>query len=332
MLSDESVVEDPIGEPETVVATSDGVAFFESRKGGKIAVHQSYMYMKNVVMKTGRIYYNCREKTAGCRGSLTLDTDGAVYGTATNNHVADPRMVAAEMAKAKFRKRAQRSHTKPRKLFSDMVQHLPNDVTGFLPAPHNMARTARRVRKAHLPTPLTRQEVDLDGYFEKGLLRPESLLWDSEEADPNRIILFKVNLKKNLFVGNPMYRVNLARYISFIPFKAEDFKYLRQAENWIMDGTFDIVPSLFTQLYTIHVELFKGVFPVVFGLLPDKSGITYDRMFKKIREVLETVPFEAVDNSDLVQKPYNIIVDYEKALMNSISKIFPRTNIQGKNN
>ena len=61
---------------------------------------------------------------------------------ATHNHVADPRMVTAEIKKAKLRKRAQRSHTKLRKLFSEMVQHLPNDVTGFLPAPRNMARTA----------------------------------------------------------------------------------------------------------------------------------------------------------------------------------------------
>ena len=97
-----------------------------------------------------------------------------------------------------------------------------------------------------------------------------------------------------------------------------------------MDGTFDIVPSLFTQLYTIHVELFKGVFPVVFGLLPDKSGFTYDRMFKKIREALETVPFEEASADDVLQKPYNIIVDYERAVMNSITKIFPRTKIQGK--
>ena len=114
-------------------------------------------------------------------------------------------------------------------------------------------------------------------------------------------------------------------------FKAEDFKYQRQAENWIMDGTFAIVPSLFTQLYTIHVELFKGVFPVVSGLLPDKSGITYDRMFEVIREVLETVPFETASTSEFVQRPYNIVVDYEKAVMNSISKIFLRTNIQGRN-
>ena len=155
-------------------------------------------------MKTGRVYYNCREKTAGCRGSLTLDTDGTVYGIATHNHVADPRVVTVEMEKAKLRKRAQRSHTKPRKLFSDMVQHLPNDVTGFLPAPQNMARTARGVRKAHLQTPLTRQEVDLDGYFEKGLLQPESLLWDSG-ADPNQIILFKVNKFRFYFV----YRKNI---------------------------------------------------------------------------------------------------------------------------
>ena len=182
MSSDGSFIVDNMAEldrkstPQPDGVVPDAVTFFKSRKGGKRAVYQSYMYMKNHVMKTGRVYYNCREKQAGCKGCLTLDVDGTVYGTATHSHVADPRVLAAGMEKTKFRERAKRSHTKPRKLFSDMVQHLPNDITGFLPAPHNMARTARRVRKTHLPTPLTRQEIDLDGYFENGLLRPENLV------------------------------------------------------------------------------------------------------------------------------------------------------------
>ena len=302
-------IDDPMEEfenaflTESAVVTSHGVKFFDSQRGGKIAVFEYYMYVKNHVMKTGRVYYNCRGKSSGCKGSLTLDVSGEVYGTAAHDHLADPREVEAEIHKAEFRKRAQHSHTKPRKLYSELVQKLPTDVTGLLPAAHNMARIARRQRKMHLPTPHTRREIDLPSYFEKSdLLGPDSVLFDSGNNDPNRIIIFK----------------------------AEDFDYLQQAENWIMDGTFKIVPELFTQLYTIHVELFGGVFPVLFALLPDKSGPTYDRLFRVVREALEKIPFVSESgNVDYRQKPYNIVVDYELAVINSVSKIFPRTTLQG---
>ena len=205
------------------------------------------------------------------------------------------------METSKFRERARRSHTKPRKLYSDLVQSLPTEVTGFMPAHHNMAKIARRQRKLHLPTPKSREEIDLEAYFANGALRPEYVLFDSGREDRNRIIIFK----------------------------AEDFQYLRQANNWIMDGTFQICPALFTQLYTIHVELFGAVFPVLFALLPDKSGPTYDRLFGKIREVLESVPFENSNDDVVSYKPLHIIVDYERAVINSITKIFPKTMIQG---
>ena len=103
MSSDDSNLEDPMAELKLVVTASNGVTVFLSQKWGEIAVHQLHMYMKNNVTKTGWVYYNCRKKTAGYRGSLTLEADGAVYGMATHNHVADPRIVTAEMKKAKLR-------------------------------------------------------------------------------------------------------------------------------------------------------------------------------------------------------------------------------------
>jgi hypothetical protein len=34
--------------------------------------------------------------------------------------------------------------------------------------------------------------------------------------------------------------------------------HLQEADYWIMDGTFRTVPTLFQQLYTIHVLVNKG--------------------------------------------------------------------------
>ncbi|GAU90515.1 hypothetical protein RvY_02921 [Ramazzottius varieornatus] len=94
-----------------------------------------------------------------------------------------------------------------------------------------------------------------------------------------------------------------------------------------MDGTFQIVPKLFHQLYTIHVEHFGGVFPVIFALLPNKSSATNERLFRGIRDELEAMPFRL----DLGEgpKPKNIVVDYERAVINTAGKIFPHARVQG---
>ena len=42
------------------------------------------------------------------------------------------------------------------------------------------------------------------------------------------------------------------------------------AKTVYFDGTFSIVPKLFHQLYTLHVEVQDMVVPVVYFLLPNK--------------------------------------------------------------
>lgn len=45
------------------------------------------------------------------------------------------------------------------------------------------------------------------------------------------------------------------------------------------DGTFDTVPPLFTQLYSVHGLIHHFVRPLVYGLLPRKDRPTYLRFF-----------------------------------------------------
>ena len=78
-----------------------------------------------------------------------------------------------------------------------------------------------------------------------------------------------------------------------------------------MDGTFQTVPSLFYQLYTIHGEIEDAYFPLVFGLLPQKTEGIYVKMFEKIREFLN------------VPKVQRIITDFELAVINACSLLFP---------
>ncbi len=46
-------------------------------------------------------------------------------------------------------------------------------------------------------------------------------------------------------------------------------------KNWGADGTFDLCPPLFSQLYTIHAKVYGAMLPLVFCLLPNKEQATY---------------------------------------------------------
>lgn len=56
---------------------------------------------------------------------------------------------------------------------------------------------------------------------------------------------------------------------------------LASSPNWLGDGTFKVVPSMFYQLYVIHVQWkqsYKTV-PVVFALMEGKSKEDYLSLF-----------------------------------------------------
>ena len=276
------------------------LTFIQSQKGGRIAVYEFHTFVKNRNLTGDRTYWNCREKQkGGCKGVIVIGSSNNVLSSTVHNHVPNATETAAENAVAGLRKRARKSFTKPRRLHSDLVQDLPLVVSGHLPSANNLARMVRRQRKIQMPVPTQREDIDLESYLEKSELGKDCVLFDSGNLDPNRIIVFK----------------------------AEDFKYLHEATTWIMDGTFLICPQLFMQLYTIHVELFGGVFPVLFALLPNKTTLIYERLFRVIREVLESMPFKT--DKDSIPKPQYIVVDFEKAVINTIGKIFPHTRVQG---
>ena len=270
-------------EPASPSLSSDTPAslrFIKSRKGGNIAVFECHTYTKNRNLARERTYWNCRKKEKlACRGVLILDSSNNVESSTEHNHVASASEAQADETLAALRKRARKSLIKPRRLHSDLVQQIPLEVTSHLPSAHNLARMVRRQRETHMPVPTRLEDIDLESYFGKSELGSECVLYDSGSSDPNRIIVFK----------------------------AEDFRYLHEAATWIMDGTFSICPPLFLQLYTIHVELFGGVFPVLFALLPNKTTSTYERLFREIRHVLESIPFTA--NGGHLPKPENIIID-----------------------
>ncbi|CAF0890292.1 unnamed protein product [Brachionus calyciflorus] len=87
----------------------------------------------------------------------------------------------------------------------------------------------------------------------------------------------------------------------------------RIVEIRYFDGTFDITPDHFKQLYTILVNFNRKILP-----LPNKQTETYVKFFEMIKNSFDE-DFE----------PKKISIDFEKACINTFHKIFPNTSISG---
>lgn len=108
------------------------------------------------------------------------------------------------------------------------------------------------------------------------------LVYDSGKNDENRFLIFSSMFKK---------------------------EYIEKSCTCIIDGTFRSAPGMFYQLLTIHIYIFNRSFPAFYILMKNKKQRVYDLVFSKINEYV-------------VNRPKNIITDFEIGLSNSVSNIF----------
>ena len=69
-------------------------------------------------------------------------------------------------------------------------------------------------------------------------------------------------------------------------------------------------PAKFFQLFTVHGLYTCQIVPLVYALLVGKKATDYDRLFEKL---LLEFDFD----------PHSILLDFEQATINSITKLFP---------
>jgi len=86
---------------------------------------------------------------------------------------------------------------------------------------------------------------------------------------------------------------------------------LSQAATWWMDGTFKSNPSIFAQLYTIHIKVSDEFVPHMWCLLPDKQAATYVRLLRLLKQ-------EAAARN-LHLQPNAIHIDFEQAVVQSVT-------------
>ena len=101
-----------------------------------------------------------------------------------------------------------------------------------------------------------------------------------------------------------------------------ELELLHKSDYLVCDGTFEMVSTSSSQLYTIH-GFYKGEsLPLAWALLPNKSRKTYVEIFKAIRDA-------AVQKFGVVQQPRTFLTDFEAAAVDAIREVFPGDRVKG---
>lgn len=164
-------------------------------------------------------------------------------------------------------------------------------AAGMAPNLKHLARTVQRVRAIANPTPAnpkSLEDIVLPPMYCTTAKDEQFLLYDS--GGPQRKFIF--GTEKNLGI-------------------------LAACNEWFMDGTFDTVPKLFLQLFTIHGKWEGKVLPLVYIFLADKSKESYSVVFGELKCL----------RPDL--NPLRIMTDFEISSIAACQEVFPEARMKG---
>ncbi len=273
--------------------------FVTGIRGASYLVDQcNYQYTFNKDGVDGAKFYACTQKRNGCLGKATVKAGLIVRLVAHNDH--EPKLFEVAV-KQKM------------SAMMDALKVNPNTktdtlVTNFLKSTLSLEERAAVGSKKSLERRIQRQKAAI-------LQRPpnprslESLVElpssHSTTVDGERFLLsnFINNGKRNLIFAS-----------------RRGLDMLRKATSLGGDGTFDIPPELFYQVYLILAELDHVSYPVVFCLLGDKKASTYKLLFEEIRKaMLRPLP----EDTPLPNPPKCFYVDFEIGCINQFKSVFP---------
>ena len=148
----------------------------------------------------------------------------------------------------------------------------------------------QRQANQQLPIPANREDVpELPLQYQRSYANEQFLIFDSGQGDADRIFIFGTN---------------------------QSLQLLSQSQNWFGDGTFKVCPQIFFQIYTIHAQINGRILPCIYALLPNKTEETYTRLFREVEQ-------------QVAISPTNILMNFERAALNSVRQVYPNTEFKG---
>ena len=248
------------------------------------------------------LYYWCCEKrkTLKCGGfasTILVDGEHRLRCTKEHNHAPEASRKDVAVARDNIKRKAHETRNMPAQIIQDETNAVPGPSQPAMPSRDALRQIIKRARKQDMPTqPTSLENIDVPLALRN--IDNEVFLVKDSAFNDERILLFTTSSNVAL---------------------------LKESVNWIMDGTFKTVPTLFHQLYSIHAMVGTGenakVLPLVYALMTSKSEECYIRLFQDLND------FAAENNHEL--NPQFILTDFEKAAINASKREFPDATSKG---
>ena len=209
-----------------------------------------------------------------------------------NEHTHPPSQDQTEITKIKasIKRESQATHDTPQQILGAALQNISETAAINLPQINNLKRTIHSQRKDNdlPPAPLCREDIPvLPGRYQVTQAGEQFMIFDRGVGDNERILIFVTQ---------------------------QGIHFLSNNSHWFMDGTFKLCPEIFYQIYTIHALNNNQVFPCVFALLPNKNEVTYNVLFREVRNAVIRQGNE----------PTDILIDFERAAVNAVTNQMPK--------
>lgn len=174
-----------------------------------------------------------RYRSTGCKAKLNHkvgETDPSKYILkGVHRHAGDARKICKAVAMGKLKDKAKNTQNPSRQVVTNAINGLGKSTLATMASEKSLVKMVSRLRsdQNHPKNPQSVAELNLPDEYRRTIKGDNFLLYDSgsDHGDDNRFLIFGTT---------------------------ENLKFLSRCESIYMDGTFSVVPVIFSQLYTIH--------------------------------------------------------------------------------
>lgn len=200
----------------------------------------------------------------------------------SENHSHEPFAHEKVVAEANnfIKNKAKHSDCVPSIIIRDSIVNATSESRVYLPSKKAQRMKIYRTRSNNIKEPNNIKDINVPENLR--FVEGELFILSEEEFDDEKIILMGT---------------------------ISSLKLLSESSCWIMDGTFDVVPTIMRQLFSIHGSVEGEIVPLIFCLMSKKSKKVYDQLFFNLKKV-------CLEHSIDIN-PQRIICDFEKTITSS---------------
>ena len=261
LFYDEANLEIVIPNDDISLEVNAEIQFVETIRGSRKLIHGGYSYVRdrgNFEMTQWKCAYskativNDKRKYIYCPGRCHLYNDRDIRIVTEHSslfHLPDPVESECLVVNNKIKEMAKLTADKPRSIIKKAQVNLTDEAAARMkryPAQVQMMNRIRSTAATYGPNPISISDIivpiPLSITYNK-----EPFVWkDSGYGDKDRIIIFTTENNIKLLINN---------------------------KNWFGDGTFEVAPLIYQQMYNFSASICGKILPMMYTLLPSKTEI-----------------------------------------------------------